>query len=178
MHILGAILAIILGGAFWIYRLRAAKDAAETLADAANDVRLAARRFGFRRKTNLHPADCVEDPRLAAMGIGAAVVQMQRSWDREASDTLIREAQRLFDVGVDEATEMAVFGRWLSDQSGTKAEIVRRLGKRVMSIAGPEALPDLERLIDALVLVGAGGGSGAPVEDVEDARTTLRRILR
>jgi hypothetical protein len=69
MHILAAILAVILGAAFWIYRLNAARDAAETLAGAANDVRLAARRFGFRRKTNLHPADCVDDPRLAAMGI-------------------------------------------------------------------------------------------------------------
>lgn len=174
MHILAAILAVVLGGAFWIYRLRTARDAAETLVEAANDVRLAARRFGFRRKTNLHPADCLEDPRLAAMGIGAAVVQMQRSWDREASDTLVREAQRLFDIDVNEATEMAVFGRWLSDQSGTRAEMVRRLGKRVLSIAGPEALPDLERLIDALVPVGAG----APVEDIEDARATLRRILR
>jgi hypothetical protein len=120
MHILAAILAVVLGAAFWIYRLNAARDAAETLADAANDVRRAARRFGFRRKTNMHPAECVGDARLVAMGIGAAVVQMQRTWDREASDTLVREAQRLFDVGVDEATEMTVFGRWLSDQSGTQ----------------------------------------------------------
>jgi predicted NUDIX family NTP pyrophosphohydrolase len=68
MHILAAILAVVLGGAFWIYRLRTARDATETLVEAANDVRLAARRFGFRRKTNLPvgagaPVEDIEDAR-------------------------------------------------------------------------------------------------------------------
>ncbi len=174
MHILAGVLALILGVAFWIYRLRAASEAAATLADAANDVRLAARRFGFRRKTNLHPVDCVEDARLAAMGVVAAVAQLDRGWDRDVSDIMVRHAQSIFEVDVNEATEMVVFGRWLSDQSGTKAEIVRRLAKRILALAGPDALPDLERMIDAVSLKRDGGQS----EDVEDALSTLRRVLR
>jgi len=44
-------------------------------ADAARDVRRAARRFGFRRQTNLHPAEPIDDTRVAAAGILTALAR-------------------------------------------------------------------------------------------------------
>jgi hypothetical protein len=163
-----------LGIAYFLYmRAKTAREAAETLADAANDVRLAARRFGFRRKANLHPADAVDDPRLAAMGIVAAVAQMDRAWEREIAETMTVQAQSVFGVDLAEAEELTVFGRWLSDQSGTPDELVRRLAKRIAALSGPSALHDLERMIAAVTRPGR-----APSERVQDALDTLRRILR
>lgn len=120
-HIILGVLALTGGAYFWYSRISAAKDAAATLADAAIDVRLAARRFGFRRKANIHPAEAVDDARLAAMGLIAAPAQMDHGWSRETGDSMTAEAQAVFKISRQEAEEMVIFGRWLSDQRGTKS---------------------------------------------------------
>ncbi|MDU8943816.1 hypothetical protein [Ovoidimarina sediminis] len=93
--VIGA-LAILTGAYLWYLRYQNARDAAETLVDAANDVRLAARRFGFRRKANVHPAECVDDPRLGALAIAAAMMQMDHAWSRDAEESLARGARDVF----------------------------------------------------------------------------------
>lgn len=60
-----AILGIIGAAYFWTQRARNARDMLGDVGDMANDVRLAARRFGFTRKMNVHPVESIEDPRLA-----------------------------------------------------------------------------------------------------------------
>ncbi len=173
MPIIGLVLAIIGGIAIWYYRMQAAREASETLFDAANDVRLAAKRFAYRRRVKTHPLDCVEDARVAALGIAASVVQIERGWDKDISDTLIRQAQSLFDIDVKEASEMVVLAKWLSDQTTMRADAARRLARRVRALVGPAALPDLQRLLALLV-----GPEGSASENVEDARAAIIRELR
>lgn len=173
MPIALTILAALTAAYVWYLRMSAARDAAETLVEAANDVRLAARRFGFRRKMNVHPADSVDDARIAAIGIVSATAQMDRSWDRDMSDLIVRQAQSIFDVGLAEAEELTILGKWLAEQSATKHEIVRRLSKRLATLAGPEALPDLERMVAAVT-----SRDGGLSENVEEALTTIRRLIR
>lgn len=61
MPILMTLLSIIGAAYFWSGRARNARDAAEDIVHVASDVRLAFRRMGFKRKTNIHPVDAIED---------------------------------------------------------------------------------------------------------------------
>jgi len=67
-----ALISIAAAAYFWINRARNAGEIAGEVLDMANDVRLAARRFGFKRKTNLHPtvlrADAEEAQEMEVLG--------------------------------------------------------------------------------------------------------------
>ena len=119
MPVIVGLLAILGGAAFWYWRLQQARDAAETLAEAAQEVRLAARRFGFRRKVNVHPAESIDDPRLAALSIVTAMAQMDEAWGREMSQSLTFQTQSIFGVRRAEAEEMVVFAKWMSDRNAS-----------------------------------------------------------
>lgn len=174
MPLVLAALAALVGGYFWYLRYQRARDAAEMLADAASDVRHAARRFGFRRKANIHPAESVEDSRLAALSIVAAMAQMDRPWSTDLSRELTIETQRAFGVRVDEAEEMTVFAKWMSEQSSTYAEIVRRLAKQLGGLGDREIAQNLASMIETVCTKPDGDLS----DDVTDALATVNRHLR
>lgn len=173
MHIVIAILSILGAAYFWVHRIRNAGRAVGEIKDMADDVRLAARRFGFKRRVNVHPVETVDDPRLAAAGIIAAMAEM----DAMATDDTLREmkiqAQSVFDVEATEAEEMVVFGRWIASQCGTKHEAVRRLSKKLLMLAGTSTLPDLEIMITRVC-----SKDGQVSEDVQEALNTIRRIIK
>ncbi len=173
MHIVVAILAILGGLALWYYRVKAAREAGGEILDAANDVRLAARRLMYKRKHNTHPADSVDDARLAASGIAVAVATMDAPISQAEIVALTKAARETFDVSEREALDMVSFGRWVSDQCGTNDEAVRRLSKVVAKLAGAEAGPDLIRIVTE-VAAADGGPLG---EDEMDALETIRRTL-
>jgi hypothetical protein len=165
-----AALAALGAAYFWYLRLQNAKEAAETLFDAANDVRLAARRFGFRRRLNLHPVDSIDDARIAAVTVLAALLQVDRQWDQGMSDRLTVQLKSVMDQTDDEAEELVTLGRWMADQCATKDDAVRRGGKRLIALAGVKALPDLKLMIERLF--GTAGHS----EPLADSLETLARL--
>ena len=171
MPILIMIIGAISAAAFWYYRMQAAQRGAADLLDAANDVRLAARRFGFKRKLNVHPADSIEDPRLAAAGIVSAFAGMSGPVERSQTDIMIIQFQSVFGASKEEAAEFATFGRWIAEQCGTRSEAVRRLSKKLANLAGAEALPDLERIIDATL-------KAEQREDGEEEKEAMDQLRR
>lgn len=150
MHIIAAILSILGIAMFWLWRARQAREAAGEVMDAANDVRLAAKRFLYKRKRNTHPADCVDDARLAAAGIVVAVATLDTPISQAEIKALTAEMRKTFDVNDREALDLLSFGRWVAGQCNTNEEAVRRLSKRVATLAGPEALPDLLRMVETV----------------------------
>ena len=147
MHIIGILIAVLTALAIWYWRVKMAREAGGEILDAANDVRLAARRLMYKRKHNTHPADSVDDPRLAAAGIAVAVATMDAPISQAEIEALKKAAAETFDVSEREALDMVSFGRWVADQCGTNDEAVRRLSKVVARKAGPEAGPDLVRIV-------------------------------
>ena len=147
MPVLLAILGAIAAAAFWYYRIRAAGDMAGDLADAANDVRLAARRFGYKRKTNVHPADAVDDARVAAAGIVLAIAAMDQAVGEADTKALTIEAQSKFGIDKAQALEIVTLARWVVEQCGNRDEAVRRLARRVRDLAGAEAAADLSEMV-------------------------------
>ncbi len=173
MPYLIALLGVIGAIGVWWWRIRMAKVALGAAVDAAKDVRLAARRFGFKNKTNAHPADAVEDPRLAAAGIIAAVAEMDGPLGRAELDTLMLECRRVFGVPADEAMDMVSFGRWVAGQCGTPDEAVRRLLKIVRAKAGPDALPDLLAMMETV----AKSDGAELTERQTEAMAQAKRVL-
>lgn len=76
MPYLIALFGLVIGGYFWIQRARMAAEAAQDLAGVAQDVMAAAKRFGFRRKLNLHPVESLEDPDVAIAGAAVAFLEL------------------------------------------------------------------------------------------------------
>lgn len=173
MHIIGILIAVLTALAIWYWRVKMAREAGGEILDAANDVRLAARRLMYKRKHNTHPADSVEDPRLAAAGIAVAVATMDAPISQAEIEALKKAAGETFEVSEREALDMVSFGRWVSDQCGTNDEAVRRLSKVVAKQAGREAGPDLVRIVSEVATAG-GRDLG---EEETDALDTIRRTL-
>lgn len=73
--ILGA-LAVLAAAVFWIQRARNAAQVGHDLVDVAKDIRLTARRFGFQCRSNVHPAETIEDPQIALAALGASVLEL------------------------------------------------------------------------------------------------------
>ena len=172
MPVLLAIISALTVAGVWYYRMSAAKDTAGNLLDAANDVRLAARRFGYNMRNKTHPTDSVDDPRLAAAGIVLAIAAMDSELTKAEMDALIVQCQSKFNVDKTEAEEIAVFGRWLSTTTNTKDEAVRRLCKRVVAKAGQEAGPDLIEMIEKVA-----GPEGLADDRAADSLATVKRLL-
>lgn len=173
MHVILGILGVLSAVALWYWRFKAAQDAAGEVANAANDARLAIRRFGYMRRHKAHPADCVEDPRLAAAGIVAAIAGMDAPLSQAEIDRLTAEAGAVFGVDAAEAVDIAAFGRWIAGQCNSPEEAVRRLVKVVRDKAGAEAGPDLLAMVDSVATA-----DGGPLDSREiDALVAIRRGL-
>lgn len=143
MPIILAVVGLLIAASVWYYRARAARNAAGDILDAANDVRLAARRFGYRRRSNVHPVDTIDDARLAAAGVAAAVAGMDGPLTRQEIDALKLECQAVLKADLSEAEDIAAFGQWIAGQCGTPEEACRRLTRAIRKLAGDETREDL-----------------------------------
>ncbi|MBX2855315.1 MAG: TerB family tellurite resistance protein [Rhodobacteraceae bacterium] len=173
MHILIGLLTLLGVIALWIWRVRAAADATREIVDAASDARSALRRYGYRRKAGQHPADNVDDPRLAASGIMAAIARMDGDLTAEQANALRVECRASFRVGQREADDMAAYGRWLVDQSPQTSELIRRLTRTIREQAPSDAHQDLLRMMERIASVEGG----EPSDFQRDAIHQVKRGL-
>jgi uncharacterized tellurite resistance protein B-like protein len=173
VHILLGILGVLSAAMIWYWRVKQAGEAAGELTNAANDVRLAIRRFGYMCTRKTHPADCVDDARLAAAAIVAAIASMDAPLSQAEIDLLTAEAGAVFDVEPAEAVDIAAFGRWIAGQCNTPEDAVRRLTRIIRAKAGAEAGPDLIRMIEK---VASADGLGLEERET-DAVEAVRRGL-
>lgn len=173
MHIIIGLITILGALAVWYWRFKMAREAGGELLNAADDLRASVRRLMYKRKHNKHPADSIDDARLAASGIAVAVATMDAPISQAEIDALTVSAQRTFNVQKREADDMVAFGRWIADQCGTPAEAVRRLSKALHRTAGAEAGADMIRMINDVAT--ADGRTLGEAEN--DAIDTVRRTL-
>lgn len=171
MHIVTA-LVLLLGALALIYvRMRAANMLGDRAAD--DDIRTKTRRMMYDTTRAGHPADEVSDPRLAAAGVVVAVASMDQPIRQSEIEVLSQAAQEVFDVTEREALDIVSFGRWLADQCESQEDAVERLVAIVANEAGPEAGPDLVKMIED-VATAEGNTLG---EDEQIALAVVRAAL-
>lgn len=171
MPILIMLLGALGTAVFWIYRAKSASRDAQELLNVANDVRLAARRFGFKRKANVHPVNSIEDARLAAAGIMAITAEMDGAITRAEQDEMAVQAKNVFNCSAAEVDEFVVFGRWIASQGANRDETLRKLIKRVIELGGKDVVPDLVEMVTAV----GSADTGTPDSNVAEIITRLQR---
>lgn len=173
MHILLGLIAIVGVIALWIWRARAAAEVASDVVDAASDAQSALRRYGYRRKAGEHPADGVDDPRLAAAGVMAAIARMDGDLTADQINALRVECRATFRVDQREADDMAAYGRWIASQSQDPGDSIRRLTRVIRDRTDREAHEDMVRMMRRVASVEGG----SPNELQEEAISRMSRAL-
>ena len=92
---------------FVLLRVRRGSRMVAEVIDMPTDVRTAARRLGYKRRTDVHPVDGIDDPKLAR------VVQHGMARD------------------IEQARNMMVLGHWLVRTCGGAKDAVSRLARRL-----------------------------------------------
>lgn len=173
MHIILGALAVIGMIIFLWYRVRDAREVGGEMLDAADGLRASVRRLMYKHKHNVHPADAVDDPRLAASGIAVAVATMDAPLSQGEIEALSKTSQDIFDITEREALDIVSFGRWVAGQCNTNQEAVRRLSKVVSRLAGADAGPDLIRLITDVATTDDHDMGEEEMDAIETVRRTL-----
>lgn len=150
------IIGVITAAGVWYWRMKQAGEVVGELANAAQDVKNAARRFGFNRKKNVHPADSLDDARIAAVGVVLTVAASDGELTAGELDATKLEAAKTFNIDATEAGEMVALARWTVSQCGNTDNAIYRLARRTRALAGLEAQPDLERMARAVAAVDTG----------------------
>ncbi|MHA7773137.1 TerB family tellurite resistance protein [Roseibium sp. M-1] len=156
MHILLAALGILAAAAFWIYRIRRVADNTRVVLDAAQEVKAAARRFGFKTRANQHPVDGIDDPRVSGAALLVLVAETDGGISKAEQDAILGQLQSVFSMPLGEAEELFMFAKWLANRNSNPDDMIRRLIKRTVNLGGRDTLPDMIRMVRAVGMADTG----------------------
>lgn len=172
MHILLALLAVVAGAAFWIYRARQAADSTRVVLEATQDVKAAARRFGFRTRANQHPTEGVDDPRVTASALLVLTAETDGGISRAEQAAILEQLQTVFQLSAADAEDLYVFSKWLANQSSNPDDMIRRLIKKTVNLGGRDTLPDLIQMVTAV----GNADTGTPTDDTVHIIEKLKQL--
>lgn len=173
MPILLALISAATVAYFWFNRARNTVDIAGDLANAANDVRLAARRFGFRRRANIHPVESIEDPDVAVAALAAAFLELDELPTSEQRMALESGLSRSLTLPQKDAAELTVLGHWFVGECGTPGQAVARISRKLFKLNGGDSF---EPLMDILGAIAAAGNGLS--DNQKDALEDVKRAFR
>lgn len=170
MHILIGILAVAAAVVFWIVRARNAADLAGEALDMGRDVIGAARQWNFKRRTNVHPVDGIDNPDLAAGALAFALTELGGLSTKERQEALSEGLARAFALSPKEVEEMLVLSVWFVTSCNGPAAAAPRLARRLRTLGGEDRF---ERTVEAFRAAAAVDGD---LNDVQ--RETLAEVSR
>lgn len=134
MHILIGIVGLLIAAGVWAWRLRMAKQALEEVSNVASDVMAAARRMGFKRQTDVHPVESIEEPELAVTALGLAFLDLASLPTAEQLAALKSAICNELAVTEAKTDEMLIVSRWLVNECKTPQQAFSRLLKRLSKL--------------------------------------------
>ncbi len=174
MHIIIGILGILTAVYFFVIRARNGSNMAGELIDVAQDVRAAARRFGFRRQTNIHPVEAIEDPTLAIGAISTAFLEMDDLPTNEQRDAMNRALREELRLDADAAQEVAILGHWFVSECGGPVPAVTRLSKKLFRLQGADAFQPLLTILNATLSAGSDGLNAKQTDALDEVKRAFR----
>lgn len=169
-----ALLGLVAAVLIYVVRARNAAGMATDLMDMANDVRNAARRFGFRRQGNLHPAESIEDPNIAIAGIASAFLELDDLPTSNQRSALTRAMRNTLNLSAQDADELSILGRWLAAECGSAQAAVSRLTRKLVRLSGQESLTALLTVINTTLASGTNSLNLKQKEALDDVRRAFR----
>ncbi|MDU8928974.1 hypothetical protein RXV86_16390 [Alisedimentitalea sp. MJ-SS2] len=170
LAIVGAITAVL----YFVIRARNAADAAGDLIDMANDVRLAARRFGFRRNADIHPAESIEEPSIAIAGIASAFLELDDLPTSEQRSALTRSMGKTLNLSKQDADELAILGRWMASECGSPDAAISRLSRKLVRMAGQDVFTPLLSIVNATLTASSTSLNTQQKEALDDVKRAFR----
>lgn len=159
------------GGAIWWWVRSNPRDALGMAVDTATTLKNAPRRLAFRRQTNLHPVEAIDDPHVAIGAMAMSFVGLDALPTQEQYDRLHVQLRSHLRCSEDDAQELKAYGRWIIQQCGGEMDAFDRVARRLKKINGVQSL---ELLQDVLADVAPDGLADRQQEAVTD----LSRIFR
>jgi hypothetical protein len=127
MHIILGILALLGGGVFWWWRLKAMGEAASEINDAAGRLIGTYKRKKFLKKVGESPLAAVDDPAAAAVIMMFGIAK-EEAPITDAIEAVIRE-EIVSTMKVEDATELLTFSKWVISHVVDANNISMRYGK-------------------------------------------------
>ena len=146
------------------------RDAINAAQDAVTTVRNAPRKLAFRKQTNAHPVEGIDDPRIAICTIAQSFIELDDLPTMDQRKKMHVQLRKIVGCAEDEATEMEVLGRWLMTQCQGPEQAITRLGRRLYKLDGHASWETIQTLLMSLV---ENDLSNAQI----DAITELKRAL-
>ncbi len=168
------LLAFVAGIAVWIYRARAAAEVTHEILDAASDVMAAARRFGFRRRNNRHPADDIEDPKIAVGGIGVAFLELEGMPTAEGKKHLQIALAKHTRVSTKDAEELMVLGHWLMGQCNGPQPAIERLSRTLQKTTQAQHFETVMAVLQDVAAANPNGLSNRQREALPDIQRAFK----
>ena len=156
----------------WYWRARATADVARGAADMGRDVIGAARQWNFKRRTNVHPVDAIEELAVAEGALAVAFLELGGMPTVEERNALLRALQSRLGVSLGEAEELVTLGHWLVGQCGGPGPAVSRLSRRAARLGGSAAVDDVAALIE---MVGPREPNAAQRDALEEMERHLAK---
>lgn len=158
---------------YWMSRARGAADMADDVADMAQSVTGAARRWNFRRQTDQHPIDCIEEQNLALGGLAVAFMELGGRPTAEDEATMHVALRSKLRISAEDADELAILGRWFIQQCPTTEAAFARLGRKLKLLTGPRGSLHIGAILDHMIENGR-----RPSSRQTDALDELDRLFR
>lgn len=166
MHIVILALTAI-GGAIWWWARANPREAIDTAADLVTTARNAPRKLAFRKQTNAHPVEGIDDPRIAITAIAQAFIELDALPTQEQRDALTGVMATQLDCTNDEITEMEVLGRWLVTQCQGAKLAVPRIARRLKKIDDGQSWNRLQSVLGELVQDTLSSSQESAIEDLK-----------
>jgi len=174
MHILIALVGIAISAYIWLNRAQRASDVAGDLIGAANDVKNAARRFGFRRRSGQHVVEGIDDPSLAIGAIAMAFWELDDLPTADARAHTDLSLRKHLGIDAETAQEIAILGRWFVEESGGPTQGFERLTRKLRKLDGGGSFQTLMVVLGDITAIGGG----TPSARQSEALSELARIFR
>ena len=159
-----------IGGAIWWWVRSNPSDALSVASDAVTTVKNAPRRLAFRRQTNVHPVEAIDDPEVAVGTMAMAFVGLDELPTKDQYDRLHILLRSKLRCSEEDAKELQVYGRWIIQQCGGELDAFDRVARRLKKLNGASHLGTAQDIFGDL----AGDGLS---ERQQDAVSDLMRIF-
>ena len=171
MPILILILSVV-GGALWFWVRNNPRDAFHAAQDAATVLKNAPRKLAFRKQTNAHPVEGIDDPRIAICAIAQSFIELDNLPTQEQRQRLHVNLRAKLRCSEDEAKEMEVLERWLVTQCKGPEQAITRLGRGLFKIDADASWDTLQEFLGALI---EGDLSSVQIDAIAELKRAMRK---
>jgi len=142
MHIILAIVSIISIIYVVISRIRMTTMLTGKVLDAADEVRLAARRFGYKCRKNQHPIDAINDSKIAIVAAAIAFSELNTIPTHTQRKAYLLHLQVVLGISGAETEELIALGKWLVAECKDRSFALMKLVEKISELGGLSAEVD------------------------------------